>query len=139
MGAWDYGIFDDDTAYDFFDEITENAQTFFKSSFEKAINSEYVDYDDCHAVTVSGAFIDNLLNGTKYRNDNEDNEDETNVNLFGSLNRDLKIDNLRPLAVSALEKIISDNSELNELWSENEELYPKWKQNIQDLINRLNY
>lgn len=138
MGAWNYGIFDDDTAYDFFEEIKDDAKKFFKSSFEKAINSEYVDYDDCHAVTVSAAYMDNLLNGSIYRNDNENDEDENNVNLFGSLHKDLKIDELKPLAVRALEKVISDNSELNELWSDNEELYPKWRQNIEDLILRIN-
>ncbi|QDW19889.1 DUF4259 domain-containing protein [Flavobacterium sp. KBS0721] len=137
MGAWDYGIFDDDTAYDFFDEIREDARTFFNSSFEKAINSDYLDYEDCHAVTVSAAYIDNFLNGTKFRNDNEDEEDETNVNLFNSLNKELILNDLKTSAVRALEKVISDNSELNELWSDNEELYPKWKQNIEDLIKRL--
>jgi hypothetical protein len=35
MGAWNYGIFDDDTAYDFVDEIKENAKAFFKNSNEK--------------------------------------------------------------------------------------------------------
>ncbi len=35
MGAWDYGIFDDDTAYDFTDEIKSNAKEFFKTSFSK--------------------------------------------------------------------------------------------------------
>jgi hypothetical protein len=30
MGAWDYGIIDDNTAYDFTDEIKTNAQGFFK-------------------------------------------------------------------------------------------------------------
>ena len=30
MGAWDYGIFDDDSAYDFFDEIERNPVEFFK-------------------------------------------------------------------------------------------------------------
>jgi len=137
MGAWDYGIFDDDTAYDFFDEIREDARTFFNSSFEKAINSDYLDYEDCHAVTVSAAYIDNFLNGTKFRNDNEDEEDETNVNLFNPLNKELILNDLKTSAVRALEKVISDNSELNELWSDNEELYPKWKQNIEDLIKRL--
>lgn len=138
MGAWDYGIFDDDTAYDFFDEIKEDARAFFITSFEKATSSDYLDFDDCHAVTVSSAYMDNLLNGTIYRNDNEDYKDENNVNLFGSLHKELKVDDLKPLAISALEKVISDNSELNELWSDNEELYPKWKQNIEDLIKRLN-
>lgn len=137
MGAWDYGIFDDDTAYYFFDEITEDAEVFFQSSFENALESDYLEYDECHAVTVSAAYMDHLLNGTLYRTDNEEEEDESNVNLFGKLRPNLKVEHLKPLAVKALKKVISEDSELNELWSENEELYPKWKNNIEELIKRL--
>ena len=137
MGAWDYGIFDDDTAYEFTEEIKNDATAFFKASFDNAIATDYLGYDDCHAVTVSAAYLDNLLNGTTYRTDSEEQEDESNVNNFQKLHGDLQIDDLKPLAVRSLEIVISDNSELNELWSENDELYPKWKQNIEELIERL--
>ncbi len=137
MGAWDYGIFDDDTAYDFTDEIKSDAKEFFKSSFENAINSDYLEYDECHMVTVSAAYLDNSLNGTNYRTDSEESKDESNVNMFGELNTDLKLDDLKELAIKALKIVISEKSELNELWSDNEELYPKWKSNLEELINRL--
>lgn len=137
MGAWDYGIFDDDTAYDFTDEIKSNAKEFFKSSFESAINSDYLEYDECHMVTVSAAYLDNSLNGTNYRTDSEEAKDESNVNMFGELNIDLKLEHLKETAIKALEIVISEKSELNELWSDNEELYPKWKSNLKELINRL--
>ena len=137
MGAWDYGIFDDDTAYDFTDEIKSNPKEFFKSSFEHALKTEYLEYDECHMVTVSAAYIDNYLNGTKYRTDNQDETDESNVNIYRELRKDLKLDDLKESAINALEIVISEKSELNELWSENEELYSKWKNNINELINRL--
>lgn len=137
MGAWDYGIFDDDTAYDFFDELAEDPEGFFRSSFEYAVESDYLEYDECHAVTVSAAYIDHLLNGTLYRTDNDHEEDESNVNLFGKLQPNLEVEHLKPLAVKALKKVLSEDSELNELWSENEELYPKWRSNIDELIKRL--
>lgn len=137
MGAWNYGIFDDDTAYDFSYEIKSNAKEFFKTSFKFAIDSDYLEYDECHAVTVSAAYLDNILNGTTYRTDNEDDTDEANVNLFRNLYKGESLEDLREMAVKALEKVISENSELQELWSENTELYPKWKGNILDLINRL--
>ena len=137
MGAWNYGIFDDDTAYDFTDEIKSDAKEFFKSSFESAINSDYLEYDECHMVTVSAAYLDNSLNGTNYRTDSEEAKDESNVNMFGELNTDLRLDDLKEIAIKALEIVISEKSELNELWSDNEELYPKWKSNLEELINRL--
>jgi hypothetical protein len=137
MGAWDYGIFDDDTAYDFNDEIKTNAEEFFTTSFENAIDADYLEYDDCHAVTVSAAYLDNVLNGTRYRTDSEEEEDESNVNNFGKLYKGPDLKHLKPLAVSALQKVIGEESELNELWFDNEELYPKWKGNIEELIKRL--
>ena len=59
MGAWGHGIFDDDTAYDYVDEIdnSDNPKEIFKNAFETAINAEYLEYDYCHAVTVSASYI----------------------------------------------------------------------------------
>jgi len=138
MGAWDSGIFDDDCAYDFTDEITADAKAFFTASFQKAIDSEYLEYDDCHAVTVSAAYMDNLLNGTSFRTDNHEEEDLSNVNLFGKLQPNLDVTGLKPIAIQALEKILKEEaSELCELWAENEEYFPKWKGNLEGLISRL--
>ena len=137
MGAWDYGIFDDDTAYDYFDEISEDPRGFFTRSFLQAIDTKRLEYDDAHAVTVSAAYIDNFLNGTQYRNDNHDRTDDTNVNLFGALHPDLDLCDLAPLAVRALKRVIDDQSELNELWAANHELYPKWRGNLEMLMERL--
>ena len=135
MGAWGYGIFDDDTAYDYVDEIdnSDNPKEIFKNAFETAINTDYLEYDDCHAVTVSASYIDCILNGTKPRVDAEDE----NFFQFVEKNKHLDLNDLKPNAVIALEKVISDGSELNELWTDNEQLYPKWKGNIEELIERL--
>ncbi len=137
MGAWDFGIFDDDTAYEFTDEIIADSIGFFKTSFENAIKSDYLEYDDGYKVLVSSAYMDNLLNGTVFRTDNDDEVDESNVNIFGTLHKDLKVLDLKPFSVKALQKVIGDGSELNELWADNVELYSKWKTNIEELIARL--
>jgi hypothetical protein len=137
MGAWGPGIFEDDAAYDYTEAIEEDAYEFFRTSFETAIELDYLEYDDAHAVTVSAAYMDNLLNGTKYVTENEEDEDVGNVNLFNTLQKDLKVDDLKPLAVKALHKVLGKHSELNELWMENEELYPIWRKNIEDLVARL--
>ena len=135
MGAWGYGIFDDDTAYDYVVEIdnADNPIEIFKNAFEAAINAEYLDFDDCHAVTVSASYIDSILNGTKPRVDAEDE----NFFQFVEKNKNLDVSGLKLIAVKALEVVVSDNSELNELWTENDELYPKWKGCIEELMERL--
>ncbi|MDR2224114.1 MAG: DUF4259 domain-containing protein [Flavobacteriaceae bacterium] len=137
MGAWGYDIFDDDTAYDFTYEISTDARIFFTSSFKNAINADYLEFDEAHAVTVSAAYMDNLLNHTLYRNDAQDEGDESNVNIFYQIHPDLEVEDLKPLAVQALNKVISPNCHLYELWEESEESFSLWKQTIQDLINRL--
>lgn len=133
MGAWDYGIFDDDSACDISLDIQdmEDPKDFLRTSFEHALVAEYLEYDECHAVTVSAAYTDHILNGTPYP------EEEENMAQFKTKFPDLLLDDLKPLAVSALEVVIGNRSELNELWSENEALYPTWKQHIQSLIIRL--
>lgn len=138
MGAWDTGIFDDDTAYEFTTEIVADAKTFFKNAFQKAIEADYLEHDDCHAITVSAAYMDNLLNGTTYRTDNKDENDLSNVNNFRQLRPNLKVNDLQPLAIKALQKVLlEEKSELCELWAENEEYFPKWKATIDGLIVRL--
>jgi hypothetical protein len=136
MGAWNYGIFDDDTAYDWFDEIKADAKGFFARTFTGAVDSDYVEYDQGLAVLVSAAYIDNLLFGTQWRNDNDDAVDETNVNLFGKLHAALVVDDLRAPACAALQKVRSEQSELRALWADSE-LFAKWDQQIVDLIARL--
>ncbi|HVF97656.1 MAG TPA: DUF4259 domain-containing protein [Flavisolibacter sp.] len=134
MGAWGPGIFDDDAAYDFI-EIIQDADEpteVFQTSFETALQAEYLEYDDAHAVTVSAAYIDAVLNGTSY-----ESEDDEAITSFAKANKKLPLAPLKAAAVQALQKVIAENSELNELWKENEELYPQWKQNINALIERL--
>jgi len=135
MGAWGPGIFDDDTAYDYIEEIenAENPKDVFIKAFETAMDTDYLEYDDCHAVTVSASYIDSIINGTKPRVDAADE----NFYPFIEKHKMLDVMHLKANAVKALEIVMSDNSELNELWSDNAELYPKWRGNIQDLIDRL--
>lgn len=135
MGAWGPGIFDDDTAYDYIEEIenAENPKDVFIKAFETAMDTDYLEYDDCHAVTVSASYIDSIINGTKPRVDAADE----NFYPFIEKHKMLDVMDLKTNAVKALEIVMSDHSELNELWSDNAELYPKWRGNIQDLIDRL--
>ena len=134
MGAWGPGIFDDDTAYDFVGILQDSDDPVqdFKTFFETAVEADYLEYDDAHAVTVSAAYMDMILNNTSYQS-----EDEESLLAFRNTHKNLGVASLKPLAVKALHKVVSEKSELNELWSENEELYPDWKKNIKDLTARL--
>jgi Domain of unknown function (DUF4259) len=136
MGAWNFGIFDDDTAYDWFGEIKADPRGFFQRTFAAAAASVELEYDACHAVLVAAAYMDNLLFGTQWRNDNHEATDETNVNMFGSLHPGLPVADLRAPACEALQKVRGPGSELRELWAESE-LFAKWDAQIAALIDRL--
>jgi len=131
MGAWGMGIFDDDTSCDLIDEAMESDA---KSFVEKVVNhkgSDYLEYYECQEVLVSGAILDAILNATKYGDDVEGFDDwisTQNSEFIATVKNDI---------LSGLKIVISDKSELNELWQENKEDYPVWKANIDELIIRL--
>lgn len=134
MGAWDCGIFDDDTAMDVLDELleSENIIEDMKKYFGGALKEDYIEYDMCHYVLVSSAIIDSVINGTKYETGNDEYE-EFIEDLDGA-----EIDTVRKGAIKALNAILSEKSELNELWMENGDLYEEWRKNVEDLNSRLN-
>ena len=74
MGAWNYGVFDDDIAYDALDDLRESLEiiTDMEKYFDAVIGAEYVEYDEgCYAL-VSAAVIDSVFNEKQYRCDDED-------------------------------------------------------------------
>ncbi len=48
------------------------------------------------------------------------------------------IENLKSDISEGLRRVLSGESELNELWLENEEDYPAWKGNIESILSNLN-
>ena len=135
MGAWGVGIFEDDAAYEWVDKIldSDEPEEIFESIFVYALDTNYVEYDDCHGVTVSAAIIDMLVNKTNY-----DLEDDDDLKDWVEEKRgELSVKSLAPTAVRALKVIIGKKSELNELWQENEEEYDFWKDKIERLMARL--
>lgn len=131
MGAWGMGVFDDDTSCDLlYDAMDTDAYTFIAKAVGHK-DSDYLEYDECHEVIVSGAILDSLLVGTKYSHETEGYDDWL-------LKQDKsKLSKYKEDIVSGLNLVLSDKSELNELWQENEEDYPTWKSNIEGIIANL--
>ena len=133
MGAWGYGVFDDDTAYDFTTDIQEgDAVHFFRESFQTALKADYIGIDEGHAVTVSAAYMDAILNGTTYRHDEQEA-----FEVFVARHKNLNVSDLKPLAISALRKVMGPQSELVDVWIDHAELYQKWRETLASLIKRL--
>ena len=119
MGAWNYGVFDDDTAYDALIDLKGSSDIIadMERYFDEVIQAEYIGYDEAHYALVSAAVIDSVINSFVYRCDEEDYFEWT------SSQKCFDFSPLKQKAVTAIGAILSDNSELRELWEENEELY----------------
>lgn len=115
-------MFDDDTAYDALDDLKEsvNIMSEMEKYFDEVIQTDYVGYEEGHYVLLSAAVIDSAINGISYRCDDRYIEWLTTLNIFN-------FNPLKQKAVGAIESVLSDHSELRELWEENEELYTVWK------------
>lgn len=133
MGAWNYGVFDDDIAYDALDDLRESLEiiTDMEKYFDVVIEAEYVEYDEgCYAL-VSAAVIDSVFNEKQYRCDDED---------YFEWVKALKSFDFTPLkqkAIAAIDAVLSDSSEIKELWEENKELYSEWREDKISIRERL--
>ena len=132
MGAWNYGVFDDDIAYAL-DDLRESLEiiTDMEKYFDAVIGAEYVEYDEgCYAL-VSAAVIDSVFNEKQYRCDDED---------YFEWVKTLKAFDFTPLkqkAIAAIDAVLSDSSEIKELWEENKELYSAWREDKISIRERL--
>ncbi len=137
MGTWGYNYFENDTAADFVLDIKESgdAKHLMEAALEEALETDYLDADLGTQVIVVATYIDAALNKTKFTPAGQDEVEE--VDAFAAANPQIDLKDLQANAVTALEKTLGDDSELNELWTENEEDYPQWKASVQELIVRL--
>lgn len=133
MGAWSYAVFDDDTAYDALDDLMASSEIMddMERYFDEVIQAEYVGYDEGHYALVSAAVMDSAINDTPHRCD-EDTYFEWTKSL-----KSLDLTPLRQKAVKAIDAVISNHSELKELWEENEELYHSWRKDKVSIQDRL--
>lgn len=133
MGAWNYAVFDDDTAYDALDDLRASSEinTDMERYFDEVIQAEYVGYDEGHYALVSAAVIDSVINDIHHRCDEEDYFEWTK-----SL-KPLDFSSLKQKAVMAIDAVLSRDSELKELWEENEELYGLWREDKLTIQARL--
>ncbi len=133
MGAWGTGIFDDDTAMDFLNELTDSNDPLklMKSALEDVRAVQYLEYDGGQSALVASAITDAILNGTRHAV-GIDELDTLVTKYKGS-----DVSSLRSLASAAVRQVLSEGSELRELWAENVDDYPKWRENLESLASRL--
>lgn len=132
MGAWGTGIFEDDTSLDLLaDAIESDAENFVRNASSK-VNSDYLEYDEGQEIIVAGVILDAILNKAKHRISDEEFQE------WLSRQESKGLASFKESILNGLGKVISERSELNELWQENDEEYPRWRKNIEDLAASLN-
>jgi len=133
MGAWGVGIFDDDTAMDFLNELTDskNPLKLMKSALEDARAAKYLEYDGGQSALVTSAITDAILNGTQHAVGLD------GLDTFVAKHKSSDVSSLKSLASAAVRQVLSEGSELRELWAENVDDYPKWRENLESLASRL--
>ena len=139
MGAWGHGYFEDDSALDFMADVEESnhPKKVLHRAIQTALKADYLDADDGTAVIVAATYIDRQVNGTRFTPDNLD--DPLQVDTFPEKYPEISLADLQPMAIEALQKVLGEESEIQELWAENEELYPTWRAGVEQLIRRLQY
>ncbi|MER7330468.1 MULTISPECIES: DUF4259 domain-containing protein [unclassified Micromonospora] len=117
MGTWDDGPFDNDTAADWCGELHDadpsaRAAMVRAALTTAALNTGYLDHDDAVSAIAAAAIVASLMPG----GDPITSPYAPDFLLAGeSLDLD---DDLPQLAVEALDRVLSDDSEWRSDWSE---------------------
>ncbi|MEU7737637.1 DUF4259 domain-containing protein [Streptomyces griseus] len=131
MGTWDIGPFDNDTAADFADELDEAAredrEAMIRGVLKRATGHAdfLVIYDGERAVGAAALVAAQHPDGDPACPNYGPKEPLPELPA-----------GLRKLAVDALDQVVSNRSELAELWAEAAN-WPKWRQDITRLRNVL--
>ena len=139
MGAWGIMTFEDDTSLDLLDEWVEERATVQKISkdIKTLLSQDEFDYEAGQAAGAFAAVIEFALSPATAP-DFEDSKD-TNEGLtlwLSSLSQDELVKSI-PLAVLGVQRMCSQDSELNELWEESGEYYNQWLSFNEERISRL--
>lgn len=133
MGAWGMGVFDDDTSCEIIEDAID-AGSNVAQLIEQALSSsenDYIEYTECHEIIVAAAMANALINKAEY-------EGIEDLDKWLAKQDVESVVPFKSKLASALSLVLSEASELNELWAENEDDYPTWKGNIESIISDLN-
>ncbi|XOJ02547.1 DUF4259 domain-containing protein [Paenibacillus polymyxa] len=134
MGAWGYGIFENDDVMDWkADLLDSEGIEFLQESIHKVLEEEYIE-SDVASIALGAVEILAALHGKPSNEINtlfeytEDLEDWIKQHSGTGIY-------MKDIAKQAIKRILEE-SELKELWDETEE-YHKWESTIKELEKRI--
>jgi hypothetical protein len=133
MGAWGIGVWENDNALDWAYELEDcNDLSVISRSIELILDSEEIDSIEADEALAA---ID-VLARLKHQDFDSDGYDEE-ISEWIKTHKDLQIpDSLWQQAKQALDKIVSEDSELYELWQESDS-FEAWKKEMDILRGRM--
>lgn len=132
MGAWGYKTFEDDIACDWLYDLQDAGEplSFLYESLNPEDFDEYLEYESGCGILGACEVILAIKKGP-------DADQPEEFRDWVNENKSLDVDKLVPECIKALQRLLSEDSEIKELWEENEEYYPKWKAHVQSLLDAL--
>ena len=132
LDVWGTGIFDDGAACDVINTVIHKDQS-IDVLIRKALSTLNNDTIECtqgYEVIVASAMSSAILNKTSY-------SEIDDLDTWLSKQDTASVLHHKADLVNALKRILSDQSDLNEIWSENADDYPVWRSNIEKLVEAL--
>jgi hypothetical protein len=132
MGAWAVGVFDNDDAADWMSELANANGSNVLSGAIDAVTSagDYLELPEGSRLLCACEVIAAL--GSQPATNLPDE-----VLQWVKSHEALDIAALIPVALQAIDRVLGENSELNQLWQENESEYLMWRETVLSIKGRL--
>jgi hypothetical protein len=135
MGAWGVGIFENDTAADFVHEIVKSRDfNAINASLSKVVSSgiDYLEAPDAEEALVAAEVVFRAKFSSR-----DQGVCSEQIEMWVKENASLvPSDELVVKAKTAVSRVLTEPSELLELWQESDE-FNTWKNNVESLLARL--
>lgn len=125
MAAWGTKTFEEDTANDWIQELidSDDAREFLIDSI--SIDSGFLEADQASAILATGETLIALLDEPRSSVPSE------LVDWAGDNECD-DVSDLPEITLPAIDKVLTEDSELNNIWAESED-YEEWKENVEGM------
>jgi len=131
MGTWGYNTFENDSASDWlFDLEAEGMDLLQRSLSPKMTGNDFLDADSGVGILAAAEIIYGVLSSPR-----EGLPDDA-VKWINA-NKDADVACFKPLCEGQLGRVLSEQSELRQLWQENDEDFENWKTNVESLRDAL--
>ncbi len=130
MGTWGVGSFENDAAADWTVDLEESEDlSLIESAFQKS-TAAYLEGPDGEEIIAAAETVLALSGSSAASVPAE-------VQAWVSNHRHLPLAAVKAAPISALDRVLGEDSELLELWSEAEEEYAQWRANLERLRESL--